>query len=53
MTASFQRDEIVLPLIIASRAETVPDVAFLRDVEGGSFTYRQLYDRALVLGRGR
>ena len=50
-TTTYSREEVVLPLLIRNRAETMGDQPYLRDVEGGSLTYGQLHERALLWAR--
>ena len=47
----YDRDEVVLPMIVRDRAETIGDRPFLRDVTGGSLTYRELHERSLLWAR--
>ena len=47
----YDRDEVVLPMIVRDRAETIGDRPFLRDVIGGSLTYRELHERSLLWAR--
>ncbi|MBI1378394.1 MAG: AMP-binding protein [Frankiales bacterium] len=51
MRPPFEREEIVLPLILRRRAQEWPDRPFLHDVEGGSLTFGQLHERALLWAR--
>ncbi|HEX2902643.1 MAG TPA: AMP-binding protein [Jatrophihabitans sp.] len=47
----YRPEEVVLPLLVRERAEHDGDRPYLLDVEGGSFTYRQLHERALRWAR--
>lgn len=47
----YRLEEVVLPLLVRERAEQDGDRPYLRDVEGGSFSYRQLHERALRWAR--
>lgn len=50
-TTEFSRDEVVLPLLVRRRAGTTPDRPYLVDVQGGSYTFGQLHERALLWAR--
>ncbi len=51
LTTTYRREDVILPLLIRERAEMYGDRPYLRDVEGGSLTYGQLHERALLWAR--
>ena len=44
--------ELILPNLLAKRAQEVPDQRFVTEVDGESLSYAEVHDRANRLGHG-